>query len=95
MGIFIKIDLEEDRLSSELRKQLVSVCPVDIFKMEGEGVAVRPEQEDECTLCELCLNVAPARALTIRKLYSDQSLVSRGPNQQSKQEIENPSSSRS
>ena len=78
MGIFIKIELEEDRLTQGLREQLVSVCPVDIFKLEGERVAVRPEQEDECTLCELCLDVAPAGALTIRKLYSNQTLTSRG-----------------
>jgi NAD-dependent dihydropyrimidine dehydrogenase PreA subunit len=51
---------------------------VDIFKIEGEEVVVRPEQEDECTLCELCLDAAPRGALTIRKLYSDGCLVSRG-----------------
>ncbi len=78
MGIFIKIELEEDRLTPALRKQLVSVCPVDIFKLEGERVTVRPEQEDECTLCGLCLDVAPKQALTIWKLYSNQSLVSLG-----------------
>jgi len=78
LGIFIKIDMKEDRLTPELGKQLVSVCPVDIFMMEDERVAVRPEQEDECTLCELCLDAAPPGALTIRKLYSDQRLVSRG-----------------
>jgi len=78
VGIFIEINLENDRLSLELRQRLVSVCPVDIFKTEDQLVAACPEQVDECTLCELCLDIAPAGALTIRKLYSDQHLVSRG-----------------
>ena len=78
MGIFIKISVEDNSLTQEIRQKLVSVCPVDIFKIEGEEVVVRPEQEDECTLCELCLDAAPRGALTIRKLYSDGCLVSRG-----------------
>ncbi len=77
MGTFIKIDVANDRLSLALREKLVSICPVDIFKMVDERVAVRPEQVDECTLCELCLDAAPAGTLTIWKLYSNQCLVSR------------------
>ncbi len=78
MGIFIQIDVANGRLSPALRDKLVSICPVDIFKLVEEQVAVRPEQVDECTLCELCLDAAPAGTLTIWKLYSNQSLVSRG-----------------
>jgi NAD-dependent dihydropyrimidine dehydrogenase PreA subunit len=43
------------------------------------ALGVVSEEEDECTLCELCLDVAPAGAITIHKLYSETQLVSRGP----------------
>ena len=79
MGVFIEILLDNRRLASEVRSKLASLCPVDIFRLEGEQLVVRPEQVDECTLCELCLDAAPAGALTIRKNYMNESLVSRGP----------------
>jgi ferredoxin len=46
--------------------------------MEGERLVVQSEQEDECTLCELCLEEAPPKAITIRKTYKDEYLISRG-----------------
>lgn len=77
MGVFIQISVDEDRLTPERAEQIASLCPVDIFALDGKGVlGVRPEQEDECTLCELCLDAAPAGALTIRKTYKDEQLVS-------------------
>jgi len=79
MGVFIEISLDNRQLTPELRGKLVSLCPVDIFRLEGERLTARPEQVDECTLCELCLDAAPAGALTIRKNYVNESLVSRGP----------------
>ena len=78
MGVFIEISVEERSISSEVAQRLVGLCPVDIFALEGTRLVVRPDQEDECTLCELCLKAAPVKALTIRKTYVDESLVSRG-----------------
>ena len=78
MGIFIKISVENSRLRGAVRRRLVSLCPVDIFALDGKQLIVRAEQEDECTLCELCLEAAPAGALAIQKLYKDERLVSRG-----------------
>jgi NAD-dependent dihydropyrimidine dehydrogenase PreA subunit len=77
MGIFIRIELDSSRFSSHLAAQLVSLCPVDIFALEGEKVQVRPEQEDECILCERCLEAAPVGALAIRKTYKEEVLRSR------------------
>jgi NAD-dependent dihydropyrimidine dehydrogenase PreA subunit len=76
MGIFIQIGLEQSQLSPELRRQLVALCPVDIFALEGDALISKPDQEDECTLCELCLRAAPPDAITIHKLYSGETLVS-------------------
>jgi NAD-dependent dihydropyrimidine dehydrogenase PreA subunit len=83
MGIFIRIKLQADQISPTLARALVTLCPVDIFAREGEALSVRPEEEDECTLCELCLKAAPAGAVVIHKLYGRDSLVSSGPNDQS------------
>lgn len=78
MGIFIQIEVDQDKISAEIGQALVSICPVDIFALDQEQLLVRPEQDDECTLCELCLIAAPKGALTIRKRYKDELLASRG-----------------
>lgn len=78
MGVFIEITVDETRIGSEVAPALVQRCPVDIFALDRKRLIVRGDQEDECTLCELCLSVAPAGALTIRKTYKDEQLVSRG-----------------
>ena len=59
----------------ELARRLTDVCPVDIFAVGPDGgVAVVHDNLDECVLCELCINAAPAGAVTIHKLYSGESL---------------------
>ena len=79
MGVFIQIEVEQGRLTSEATQKLVDVCPVDIFALQNDQLAIQPAQEDECTLCELCLEIAPAGALVIHKTYQTDPLVSRGP----------------
>ena len=78
MGVFIQVQVVETQLTPDTRRELVSLCPVDIFQLAGEKLTLQAEQEDECTLCELCLDAAPAGAVTIRKTYKDETLVSRG-----------------
>ena len=78
MGTFIRINIIDDRVSPDLARRLVSICPVDIFALEADRLRVRPTEEDECTLCELCLNAARRGAVVIHKLYKRESLVSRG-----------------
>jgi NAD-dependent dihydropyrimidine dehydrogenase PreA subunit len=77
VGVFIRIEVAEEQLPPDIARQLVSLCPVDIFALRGERFVVRPEQEDECTLCELCLDAAPVGVVSIQKLYADERLVSR------------------
>jgi NAD-dependent dihydropyrimidine dehydrogenase PreA subunit len=81
VGVFIRVEVETSRVSPALARALVAVCPVDIFALDGEKLGVRPEQEDECTLCELCLEAAPAGSIVIHKLYSGEWLVARGERQ--------------
>ena len=78
MGVFIDIELDPQPFSPEQARRLVSACPVDIYAVEAGQPVVRPDEVDECTLCELCLDVAPKGALVIQKRYKDQQLVSRG-----------------
>ena len=76
MGIFIHIEIDPEKLSPDINHQLVQVCPVDIFKLDDDHLKVVPENEDECTLCELCLKPAPAGAIQIQKRYKNETLVS-------------------
>jgi len=79
MGIFINIIYNTDQIEPALARQLTATCPVDIFAVDsGERLTVQQDEVDECTLCGLCLKLAPAGALTIQKLYKDEQLVSQG-----------------
>ncbi|MCC7361666.1 MAG: hypothetical protein IT317_19435 [Anaerolineales bacterium] len=78
MGEFIEITLDADLIPLEAARRLAGLCPVDIFAVEAGHLVVRPANEDECTLCELCLAPAPAGSLVIHKRYSGENLVARG-----------------
>ncbi len=53
-------------------KKLTEVCPVNIFKQAGDGsLAIVEDNLDECTLCDLCIQAAPAGAVKVVKLYAD------------------------
>jgi ferredoxin-like protein FixX len=77
-AVFINITFDAERIKPEIARALVTVCPVNIFGVSNEQLAVRPEELDECTLCEMCLVTAPAGALVIHKLYKDEQLISHG-----------------
>jgi NAD-dependent dihydropyrimidine dehydrogenase PreA subunit len=47
----------------------VRVCPVGIFRKNEDAPEVVAKNEDECILCELCLQACKPRAITIQKLY--------------------------
>jgi NAD-dependent dihydropyrimidine dehydrogenase PreA subunit len=69
-GIFIRVDVDEAvRGDSELARELEEACPVDIFAAAGGGVEIVDENLDECVLCELCLDAAPAGTVRVVKLY--------------------------
>jgi len=72
----VQVD-ESVRGDAELAKRLEEVCPVDIYKATGAGVEVVEGQLDECVLCELCLEAAPAGAVRVIKLYDDGAALER------------------
>ena len=77
-GLFIDVQVDESvRGDAELAKKLEEVCPVDIYKATGSGVEVVERQLDECVLCELCLEAAPAGAVRVIKLYDDGAALER------------------
>jgi NAD-dependent dihydropyrimidine dehydrogenase PreA subunit len=74
MALFIEIELSGSAASSpEIGRKLAEVCPVGIFEAKEPGAPARivERQLDECTLCELCLAVAPAGEVRVLKLYDD------------------------
>ena len=70
-AMFIRVDLDPAVQSDPaLCKKLVEVCPVDIFRLDGEGhVATVENNLDECTLCDLCIQAAPPHQVSVVKLY--------------------------
>jgi NAD-dependent dihydropyrimidine dehydrogenase PreA subunit len=74
-GTFIDVQVDPAAgADPELAQTLQDVCPVDIFKAGDTGVQIVQDNLDECVLCELCINAAPAGAIRVLKLYSGESL---------------------
>ena len=71
MGIFIRVEIDEDLCAPDRGAGLVDICPVNIFTLVGGRIVSDPENEDECTLCGLCLGVYPEGAVTVRRLYRE------------------------
>ena len=71
MSMFIRVEVDpEAAADAELAKKLVDVCPVNIFDLDADGKAVVvTDNEDECVLCDLCVQAAPAGQVRIVKLY--------------------------
>ena len=70
-GMFI--DVQVDRAvaaDAALTKKLVEVCPVNIFAQDADGrLRIVEENLDECVLCDLCVQAAPAGTVRVIKLY--------------------------
>ena len=74
-ALFIAVEVEEPVASDrDIAAKLEEVCPVDIFKAGPSGVEIVDENLDECVLCELCINAAPAGTVRVVKLYSGETL---------------------
>jgi NAD-dependent dihydropyrimidine dehydrogenase PreA subunit len=77
-GTFIDVTVDATVAADpELARKLAEVCPVDIFAVGVGGpdsLRIVTENLDECVLCELCINAAPAGSVTVHKLYSGETL---------------------
>jgi NAD-dependent dihydropyrimidine dehydrogenase PreA subunit len=70
-ALFIDVEVSPEVAGdAELAKKLTEVCPVDIFAQNDDGsVRIVEENLDECVLCQLCMNAAPAGTVKVIKLY--------------------------
>ena len=73
---FIGLEID-DAVAADpaLAKKLEEACPVDIFAATEQGVRIEHANLDECILCRLCIDAAPAGAVKVHKLYSDEVLA--------------------
>jgi NAD-dependent dihydropyrimidine dehydrogenase PreA subunit len=68
--VFIDVEVEASiRDDAAVAAKLEEVCPVDIFENADGHVEVVDGNVDECVLCKLCLEAAPAGSVHVRKLY--------------------------
>ena len=78
-GIFIDVELSDSaRSDRELARKHEEACPVDNFAAGAGGDEIVRANLDECVLCELCLDAAPAGAVRVVKLYDDGAALERG-----------------
>jgi ferredoxin-like protein FixX len=68
--VFIDVEVEDSiEDDAAIAAKLEEVCPVDIFKDAGGKVEIVAENCDECVLCKLCIEAAPAGTVHVKKLY--------------------------
>ena len=69
-GIFIDVEVDDSIVDdADLAAKLAEVCPVDIYSADGGRIGLVAENLDECVLCNLCVDAAPAGTIRIVKLY--------------------------
>jgi NAD-dependent dihydropyrimidine dehydrogenase PreA subunit len=71
--LFIDVEVAPEAAADPaVAAKLTEVCPVDIYAQGEDGrLRVVEENLDECVLCRLCIDAAPAGAVTVRRLYDD------------------------
>ena len=68
--VFIDVEVDDSVADdAALAAKLEEVCPVDIFADAGGKVAIVEGNLDECVLCKLCIEAAPAGTVHVKKLY--------------------------
>jgi NAD-dependent dihydropyrimidine dehydrogenase PreA subunit len=72
-ALFINLEVDDQVASDpELAAKLTEVCPVDIFAVSDQDtLEIVDENLDECVLCELCIQAAPAGTVRVVKLYEE------------------------
>jgi NAD-dependent dihydropyrimidine dehydrogenase PreA subunit len=72
VALFIDVEVSpEAAADAAIAAKLAEVCPVDIFAVGDGGLEIVDANLDECVLCRLCIDAAPAGTVTVRKLYDD------------------------
>ncbi len=74
-GTFIAVEVDDAAAADpELARKLTDACPVDIFASNGK-LEIVEKNLDECVLCRLCLDAAPAGTVKVIKLYDAGSIL--------------------
>jgi NAD-dependent dihydropyrimidine dehydrogenase PreA subunit len=69
-ALFINVEVSDEVAGdAELAAKLAEVCPVDIFRLNDGRLEIVEDNLDECVLCQLCMNAAPAGSVRVIKLY--------------------------
>jgi NAD-dependent dihydropyrimidine dehydrogenase PreA subunit len=72
MSEFIRLEIDLKRcVGIKECGKCVQVCPVNIFEPKGDQPRVVAESQDECILCEQCLEACAPDAIVLHKLYED------------------------
>jgi len=68
--VFIDVSVEDSiKDDAAMAAKLEEVCPVDIYKDANGTVEIVDKNVDECVLCRLCIEAAPAGTVHVKKLY--------------------------
>lgn len=68
--VFIDVEVDDSiAADAAIAAKLEEVCPVDIYRDAGGRIEVVEENLDECVLCRLCIEAAPAGTVHVKKLY--------------------------
>ncbi len=78
-GTFIAVEVDDAAAAdAALAAKLAEVCPVDIYGVAqngSSGLEIVQENLDECVLCRLCLEAAPAGTVKVLKLYDGEAAL--------------------
>ncbi len=55
-----------DEAKCKVCGECVSICPVEIYKQEGNRIVVG--NTDECSNCQSCISVCESQAITISEV---------------------------
>ena len=72
MSEFIRVEIDMNRCGGiEGCGRCMRVCPVNVFDRENDKPLVVEENQDECILCDLCLQECKSEAIVIHRLYDE------------------------
>lgn len=70
MGVFIEVRIDREACLAKQGCEICSrVCPVAAFVIGNGQLMLVHDNEDECTLCNLCVEQCPANAIEVARLY--------------------------
>lgn len=60
-----KINLDHDTCDGVGCAECVDACPMELFTINGEQINI--QNTDQCSLCEVCMDVCPNGAIKIKE----------------------------